>query len=150
MASPVCNSSVGRKHTYSLQQALLLLLCVKAFPPVTGTVRREKGCVKYQSEKAGGWAAAQRYRETGPAVHLISPMGPLPGKAWLIRYTCATSCLSHCLAFCGAEQRDGGREGVCVRLSIMCMCGDSWKALLPFNDLPDLSVYSVHNTQVIL
>lgn len=85
MASPVCDSSVGgKKHTYSLQQDLLLLLCVKAYPPVTGAVRRAEGCVKYQSERAAGWAAAQRDRGRGPAVDLISPMGPPAGKAFLI------------------------------------------------------------------
>lgn len=73
-------------------------LCVKAFPPVTGPVRRVEGCVKYQSERAAGWTAAQRDRGSGPAVDLISPMGLPVGKACLIWYTCATSCLSCCLA----------------------------------------------------
>lgn len=62
----------------------MLLLCVKAYPPVTGDVRRAEGCVKYQSERAAGWAAAQRDRERGPAVDLISPMGLPAGKACLI------------------------------------------------------------------
>lgn len=84
MASPVCDSLAGKKHTHSLQQALLLLLCVKAFPPVTGAARRAEGCVKYQSERAEGWAAAQRDGGSRPAVDLISPMGLLAGKACLI------------------------------------------------------------------
>ena len=72
---------MGRKHTYSLQRALLLSLCVKAFPPVTGAPRRVEGCVKYQSKKTEGWAAAQRDRRSGQAVDLISPIGLLAGKA---------------------------------------------------------------------
>lgn len=70
----------GRKThilTHTLQRALLLLLCVKAFPPVTGAVGRVERCVKYQSEMAGGWAAAHTDGGSGPAVDLISPMGLL-------------------------------------------------------------------------
>lgn len=88
----------GRKHIYSLQQGLLLWLRLNAFPPVTGAVRRVEGCAKYQSERAAGRAAAPSDRVSGPAVDLISPIGLLPGKVCLISYTCATSCLSHCLA----------------------------------------------------
>lgn len=84
MASPVCDSSVGGKNTHTHYNRLLLLLCVKAFPPVTGAVRRAEECVKYQSERVGGWAAAQRDRGSGPAVDVISPMGLQAGKACLI------------------------------------------------------------------
>lgn len=142
IASPVCQSSVGEKHTHTHYNRLLLLLCVKAFPPVTRAVRWVEGCVKYQCERSAGWAAAQRDRGSGPAVDLISPMGLPAGKACLIWYTCATSCLSCCLALWRWVEawREGG---VCMCVSIMCMCEDSWSVLLPYNDLPDLSVYRV-------
>lgn len=66
------------------------------------------------SLKSWRLAAAQWIRESRPAVHLISPMGLLAGKAWLIWDTCATSCLSHCLAFCGAEWRRAGGGYACA------------------------------------
>lgn len=37
--------------------------------------------MKYQSERAAGWAAVQRDRGSGPAVDLISPMRCLLGRA---------------------------------------------------------------------
>lgn len=120
-AVPLC----GKKHTYSLQQTLLLLLCVKAFPPVTGAVRRAERCVKYQPERTAGWAAAQKDRGSRPAVDLISPMGLPAGKSCLIWYTCATSCLSRCLAlWLWAEAwREGGVcVCVCVCVCPLCTC----------------------------
>lgn len=33
------------------------------------------------------------------------------------------------------------RVSVCVR--VHCVCDDSWKALLPCNDVPNLSVYGI-------
>lgn len=74
----------GGKNTHTHYNRLLLLLCVKAFPPVTRAVRWVEGCVKYQCERSAGWAAAQRDRGSGPAVDLISPMGLPAGKACLI------------------------------------------------------------------
>lgn len=40
---------------------------MKAFPPVTEAVRRVEGCVKYQSEKAGGRASCTSNITYGPA-----------------------------------------------------------------------------------
>lgn len=87
-----------------------------------------------------GLQAGQQLGATGSgtAVDLISPMGLHAGKGCLIWYTCATSCLSHCLALwraVGAWRERRAR--VCVFVSILCMCEDSWRALLPCNDLPD-------------
>lgn len=98
----------GGKNTHPLQQALLLPVCVKAFPPVTGTVRRAEGCVKYQSGRAGGWAAARRDRGSRPAVDLISPMG-LPAGESLPNMIHMCYILSGPLPGCLAERT--GREG---------------------------------------
>lgn len=84
----------GRKHIYSLQRGLLLWLCLNAFPPVSGAVRRAGGKCEI-SVWEGCWPGG---RVSGPAVDLLLPIGLLPGKVCLISYTCATSCLSHRLA----------------------------------------------------
>lgn len=101
--------------------------------------------MKYQSEKTGGWAAALRFRKSGPAVHVISPMGLLACKAWLIRYTCATSCLSHCPALCSAGSGCVGKEGACVCICPLGECvraaGEHFCYLMNFQ-----SVYSVSGT----
>lgn len=73
--------------------------------------------MKYQSEMARGWAAAQRDRGSGPAVDLISPMVLPAGKACLPNMIHMCYILSELLPGFVALSRDqaGGRCGcVCV------------------------------------
>lgn len=106
-------------------------------------MRRAEGRVKYQSEGAAGRAAAQS--DSGPAADLISTYRR---ACWEGLPNMIHMCyiLSEPLAgfvVRSRESTEAGR-GLCVRVSIMAMCEDSWRALLPCNDLPDLSVYSAN------
>lgn len=73
MASTVSDSSLGEKrntHTHTHDHYnRLLWLCVKAFPPVTGPVRRVEGCVKCQCERV---EAGQQLREAEGTGQLYS------------------------------------------------------------------------------
>lgn len=83
-------------HTWSLQQAVVALC--EGIPTCDRACETGGGMCEMSVREGGGGAAAQRGWGNGPAVQLISPMGPPAGKACLIWYTCATSCLSRCLA----------------------------------------------------
>lgn len=82
MASPVCESSVGVETHLLITTGSLVVPPFEYIP--TCAVRRVEGCVKYQSERTAGWAAAQSDGGSGPAVDLISPMGLHAGKGCLI------------------------------------------------------------------